>query len=172
MTDAYPPLIAELLAIPHPTALGPGSPNRAAGDRLRGLDPAALFPSTPIRDPEMARACLAGLWLRFDFVDESHKISHEIESPTGSFWHAIMHRREPDAGNSKYWYRTIGRHPVVSALERQAPALGYGYSNPAAFVDFCERVRDTGRPDEEVAKQVQALEWRLLFEHCLSAAVS
>jgi hypothetical protein len=172
MTDTYPPLIAELLAIPHPTALGAGSPNPTAGDRLRGLDAVTLFAPVPIRDADMAAACIAGLWLRFDFLDESHKLSQEIETPTGSFWHAIMHRREGDFGNSKYWWQRVGRHPVVAALEQQAPPVGYPYSNPAAFVDFCERVRDTGGPGEETAKQVQLLEWRLLFEHCHGQAIS
>jgi len=33
-------------------------------------------------------------------------------------------------------------------------------------LDFCERARDTGTPAEEVARHVQRLEWRLLFDHC------
>jgi hypothetical protein len=28
------------------------------------------------------------------------------------FWHAIMHRREPDAANSKHWWRQVGTLPV------------------------------------------------------------
>lgn len=172
MTDHYPPLIAELLAIPHPTALGVGSPNETAGARLDGLDPVALFAPIPIDDLDMTKSCLAGLWLRFDFLDESHKISQEIETPTGSFWHAIMHRREGAAGNSKYWWRRVGRHSVVSALECGASAVGYDYTGASAFVDFCERVRDTGSPDEEVAKRVQSLEWQFLFEHCCREAIS
>ena len=55
---------------------------------------------------DMAQACLAGLWLYHDFLDESHSISQEIATSTGSFWHGIMHRREPDPSNAKYWFRT------------------------------------------------------------------
>jgi hypothetical protein len=172
MTDRYPPLIAELLAIPHPTSLGPGSPNQAAGKRLSNLDAATLFGPFPVHDAEMARACLGGLWLRFDHLDESHTISQEIETPTGSFWHAIMHRREPDAGNSKYWWRRVGNHPVIAELEQRATEQRLPYSSPTAFVDFCERVRDTGLPEEEAAKRVQALEWQILFDHCLNQVIS
>src|SRR4029079_2010324 len=81
-------------------------------------------------------------------------------SPEGSFWHAIMHRREPDPSNSKYWWRLVGPHPALKRL-RDA---GVGCTTPEAFVDECERVR--GSADEDRAKRVQLLEWQLLFDWC------
>lgn len=155
----YPLAVAELLALDHPTALGSGAP--ASGLRAKIAAACALLPP----------ACAAGLWLRFDFLDASHAISQEDESaPDRNFWHAIMHRREPDAWNSKYWWRRVGAHPVLKQLAEQAPALGYDYTTPEAFVDLCERVRGSGSAEEEVAKRVQQLEWRLLFDYCLRAA--
>lgn len=154
----YPPAVAELLATEHPTALGPGAPNAALRAKIKAA--CALVPP----------ACAAGLWLRFDFLNESHVISQEDESaPDRNFWHAIMHRREPDAANSKYWWRRVGTHPVLKLLVKQAPALGFNYMNPFDFVDFCERVRATSSAEEEVAKRVQELEWELLFAHCFRA---
>jgi hypothetical protein len=119
----------------------------------------------------MARACLAGLWLRFNGLDESHRISQELDTPEGSFWHAILHRREPDPENSKYWWRRVGTHPVLRHLVGQAPALGYDYTDPFAFVDHCGRVRGKGGTEERTAEDVQQLEWRLLFGWCYRAAV-
>ena len=157
----HPQPVAELLAIGHPITLGPGAP--AAALRAKLTAATAALPT----------ACAAGLWLLFDFLDESHAISQEDEAaPDRNFWHAILHRREPDAPNSKYWFRQVGPHPVLKQLAEQAPSLGYDYTNPFDFVDFCERVRDTGTPDEELAKRVQSLEWRLLFDHCYQNAMS
>src|SRR5690242_7660141 len=62
---------------------------------LGGLQPQDLL-ARPIKHEEAAKACLAGLWLWFDALDESHVISQALVSNTGSFWHAIMHRREAD----------------------------------------------------------------------------
>ena len=158
MPGEYPPPVVALLAKPRLPDLGPGNPVES----LQGKIAAAAR--------ELPPACAAGLWLLFDFLDESHTISQDIHSPDGSFWHALMHRREPDPFNSKYWWRKVGSHPVLSALVQQAPSLGYTYTNPHDFVDFCEKVRDTGTPDEELAKRVQLLEWQLLFDHCYRLA--
>jgi hypothetical protein len=155
---AYGPSVADLLAEPRLMPLGPGSPIAAVRPTV-----AALSLSPP---------CRAGLWLYFDFLDESHKISQDDESdPDRNFWHAIMHRREPDASNSKYWWRRVGPHPVLDQLREHAPALGYTFTTPEAFVDYCERVRGTGTADEELAQRVQLLEWQLLFDHCYRQAV-
>jgi len=165
------PAIDELLAIPHPVSLGPGTPNKAASDKLGGLDVAKLFAPVPIRDTEMARACLAGLWLRFDYLDESHSISQELHGPEGSFWHAIMHRREGDFSNSKYWWRRVGSHPVYAALGEEARRFGVFASakwDPNAFVD---RVEAAGSADTEVLARLQDREWTLLFDHCRRQAV-
>src|SRR5690554_1595201 len=55
----------------------------------------------------------AGLWLYIDELDRSHTISQRMHDATGSFWHGIMHRREGDFGNSHYWFRRTGDHPVM-----------------------------------------------------------
>lgn len=157
--SAYGPAVAALLVEPRLMPLGPGTPVAAVRPQLAVLD--------------LPPACAAGLWLYFDFLDESHKISQDDESdPDRNFWHAIMHRREPDPSNSKYWWRRVGSHPVLRQLVEQGPALGYTYTNPFDFVDFCERVRDSGTTDEELAKRVQLVEWQLLFDHCYRLTVS
>ncbi|HEY3788482.1 MAG TPA: hypothetical protein VGL71_06485 [Urbifossiella sp.] len=154
--NVYGPAIAPLLESGRLPELGPGSPNLAMKAALESLD--------------LSRLCRAGLWLSHDFLDESHAISQELETAEGSFWHAIMHRREPDASNSKYWWRRVGPHPVLKRLISEAPSIGYNYTNPLDFVDLCERVRGTNSAEEMLARRVQILEWQLLFDHCFHLA--
>jgi hypothetical protein len=162
---AYAPAVAELLAVPCPMPLGPGTPDRSVADRIR------LVTIPGVRDASVG-ACRAGLWLRFNHLDESHAISQADESdPDRNFWHAVMHRREPDPDNSKYWWRRVGPHPVLDQLRTAAAAIGYTFISPYDFVDYCEAMRDTGGQGEELAERVQMLEWQLLFDWCYRKAV-
>src|SRR4051812_18484649 len=87
--------------------------------------------------PESART---GLYLRAGFWKDAHEIAQAIETPDGSYWHAIVHRQEPDPGNAGYWFRRVGAHPIFPALARRAaelePSLG-GHWDPFAFIDYC-----------------------------------
>jgi len=177
----FGPAVAPLLADDRLPELGPGQPNLAAKPLLQALTPESLFPGGAA-DPQMARACLAGLWLLHDFLDESHEISQEIETPTGSFWHGMLHRREPDYGNAKYWFRRVGAHPVFDNLQRAAARLASGGPpqaaflttqvrwDPFAFIDFCESSAAPGAAGHTIARRVQRVEWDLLFFHCFDHA--
>jgi hypothetical protein len=163
---------AALLAQPRLAPLGPGTPNRAVRDRLAGLTIEKAFTPHRVADGDMARCCLAGVWLHHDFLDESHGISQDIATPSGSYWHAILHRREPDASNSKYWWRQVGDHPVFAQLAGEAARLGWRAWDPAAFVDECEKERGSGSQRETLLREVQRAEWELLFGWCFQKALA
>lgn len=173
----FGPLVAELLHVERLPELGPGRPNKAAKSLLQSMSVERLFPGG-IRDRNMALACLAGLWLHHDFLHESHEISQEIHTPTGSYWHGIMHRREPDYGNAKYWFRRVGQHPVYlplyEAVSTMSEAIPDGLNrvkwDPCAFVDLVERAAGSGDDVENACRRIQLLEWQLLFAWCWEQA--
>jgi hypothetical protein len=181
----YGPALAELLREPRLAPLGPGSPNRAALAGLQRLTVENAFPPHPVRDPDMARACLAGLWLYHDYLDESHTISQDLAGPTGSYWHGLMHRREPDYGNAAYWFRRVGRHAVFEPLGRAAAELAAAQSagsetafltrqsawDPFAFIDLCESVQAGRAAGEMLCRHIQQREWELLFDFCYLQAL-
>ncbi len=160
----YGPEVAAILALdgdgarPMPLAMERGS--AAARERLGGASAAQLFPGA--RAPE---AALCGLYVYFSCFDEAHGIAQDIPSAEGSYWHAIVHRQEPDAGNAVYWFRQVGTHPIFPALARAAG--GEGQWDPFAFIDLCEQARrQPGSELEARARAVQLVEWQRLFDWC------
>jgi hypothetical protein len=120
--------------------------------------------------PESARA---GLYLYAGFWDEAHETAQDIHTADGSYWHAIVHRQEPDAGNSSYWFHRVGQHAIFPALARRAAEIDptiSGRWNPSAFIDYCERAARQGGEAEQQAIAIQQAEWDLLYRHCLNSA--
>jgi hypothetical protein len=134
--------------------------------------------SGPVKSEPAARAMLAGLWLWHDGLEESHALSQKLNSAEGSYWHAILHRREGDFSNSKYWLAKCRGHPagiqiaaglraIIGNSDPALQRLAKGGCDPGALVDLVERVHD--RPSEalhSVAVAVQRLEWNCLFDYC------
>jgi hypothetical protein len=175
----YPPAVAELLRELPLAPLGSGRPRRDMLPRLEAV--AAAF--APEADRDMVAACQAGLWLAFDYLDESHALSQSLQTPEGAYWHALMHRREPDFWNSKHWFRQVGAHPVFGPLHSEAARLAAAGPeeadfltrqttwDPFAFADLCELCFEERGPCQELCRQVQRVEWELLFAHCCRRAV-
>ena len=151
--------------------------------RLSALTLQSVLSKKPV-DESSAACVLAGLWLWHDYLDSAHKIVQAIDTSSGSFWHAIIHRREGDFWNSKYWFAKCANHPILPILAVNASAALNPYPADAsllklthngwdsdAFVDLIEEVHQS--PDDPrfpLCIQLQQLEWRLLFDSDLRTA--
>ena len=186
MDDAPSSLVVKILnANPHAyeaLVVESGTP-ALAHELLAGVKPDQLL-TTPIKSPLAADAMLAGLWLWHDALEESHTLSQKLDTPDGAYWHAIMHRREGDFSNSKYWLARCRAHPSATAMAKSLPKLIESHPgdsaslstsgwDPFAFVDLVEQVHDRPNdPRRPMVIAIQQLEWRILFDHCAAAAVS
>lgn len=162
--------MSEWLATEELAGLGP--------DRRPGaLSIAEIDAKLPKTDPsDRARLVRAVLYLWHDHLDESHRIAQEIENPDGSLVHAMMHRREPDFWNSKYWLRRAGPHPAFAKLgPRAAELLARSGNAPLArrlapqgrwdACAFVDAVEEAGPREVELLKQVQKLEFEAVLAH-------
>ena len=109
-----------ILADP-PPGLGPDI-RPEAWDEARVAGAAeGLVVGLPRRQAELLHACLL-LW--HDRLDAAHRLVQEREGDRDAdCLHAIMHRREPDEGNSHYWWARVGRHPLAAELATEAKRL-------------------------------------------------
>jgi hypothetical protein len=169
--------VAEILALDQngkrlmPLVSGVCTPGEAE-IRLRKQKASQLFAHAYA--PEEA---LGGLWLYFSCSNECHEIVQNLETPEACFWHAILHRQEPDSGNASYWFRRVGSHAIFPDLCRAASDVLTSHPNanfrpddrwdPLAFIAFCERAaQQPGSPSERAALEIQRAEWQLLFDYC------
>jgi hypothetical protein len=183
----YGPIFAPLVDGDRRRRLDAGAPQAVERATLGALTAKSAFAhaTREIADHNMAECCLAGVWLLHDFLDESHETSQGINTPSGSFWHGIMHRREGDFSNAKYWFQRVGEHPVFEPLAARAAELAAERGDAAAvekltareswepfvFVDMCQAAERNGNA-RELCLDVQQAEWELLFDYCYRAALS
>ncbi len=185
--DPLSDLARQILRFNSPAAYTKLVPAGSGSDEIRkvlkDVTPKQLL-SVPIKDESEARCILSALYLWHDCLDESHTISQSISTATGSFWHAIMHRREGDFANSKYWYARCQNHPAlpiiaaqvntfVSTLPADKTILRITQSgfNPDAFVDFAQQSHTNPHTDQyRLAVSLQQIEWRCLFDYSVRQA--
>lgn len=140
---------------------------------IRNLE--ELLPASYDRLSPDFTALKAGLFQWYDALEESHHCSqqaqHQGRHLGADYWHAIMHRREPDYSNSKYWFRHVGASPVFDQLLRYAQAISEEFASiktwdPFAFVDYCSRCK-AGSRQEIIARRIQAVEMVLLMRQTM-----
>ena len=170
--------------------LTPRTPERGeALDQLGATGATQLVSPQSLTSREFGNCLRSALFLYLSALDDSHKISQDIPSTTGSFLHGIMHRQEPDYSNSKYWFRGVGDHELFPQLrESTLELLGHNGEvvserlrddvgrqpawDPYWFVDQCELANRGGDAGlVTLLEQIQLLEWQLLFDYCYRKAV-
>jgi hypothetical protein len=170
--------VEDLLATPEPPELGPGP--RAGVQTKEALERAldgALGKSFSSGHKEQLIRALILLW--HDHLDAAHVIARNAENPDGAFVHGIVHRREPDFTNARYWFRRVGRHPAFPEIGRRVKALLESNGNQGlgeklasrsqwdalAFIDLCEQA--AGRKPSEVPanllREIQRIETEALL---------
>lgn len=167
-SHAYGETFASVIPADRVMSLDAGNPNELFRAALDKLSVTEAFEGKKVVDDSMARCCLAGVWLVNDYLDESHTISQSVGSASGSYWHGIMHRREGDFSNAKYWFHRVGDHPVFAELQT---ADGTAW-DPYRFVDDCQRAlrsKDSGQ--QVILSELQQREWQALFDFCYRAAI-
>ena len=197
MSTEYPPLINEIVQkLDARQPLPPLAPEKEwdieLTRQIQATSIADLFDGRALKDSSLANAVKSALLLWNDALDDSHDISQSVRSKTGSYWHGIMHRREPDYSNSKYWFARVGSHPIFPALrvrvleilkasssqsaqlDRYAEAIEQNDNwNAPQFIDWCQDA--AGHADDEIEEflqTVQVEEIKLLLDYSCRNALA
>jgi hypothetical protein len=152
------------------------SKTAGTGESARALV-AQLTPGTP--QPALTAAieacqappeAKAGLFLLNGDWRRAHETAQDLDSETAAYWHAIVHRHEPDFSNSKYWLRRTGASPIHARLVEAARAEGKlddvapkGQWDAVRFTDCYARGTDA-----DWTRRIEAVELQALLEHSLA----
>ncbi|HEY1170433.1 MAG TPA: hypothetical protein VGH19_03600 [Verrucomicrobiae bacterium] len=177
--------ISALLNTPEPADLGPHprAGTLSVRDVNARLDEAFRFGGISAGSQQLIRSAVL-LW--HDHLDASHTISQDLHSSDGSFLHGIMHRREPDYFNAKYWFARVRNHASYPEIAQRVSAFLDGQGATAlkselipagkwdadAFVDACEAAsaRRGTEAQRTLLREIQRIETTVLIERFTGTA--
>lgn len=161
---------------------GLGPERRATAWSVEEIDKAVAGLGMPAGRARDVLGALALLW--HDHLDAGHARVQDLPGADAAFVHGIMHRREPDYGNARYWFHRVGAHPafedladVAAPILAERPALPHrlireGRWDSFAFVEAVATVagREAGGASEtEVLRLLQREESLVLARHLAGA---
>ena len=118
-----------------------------------------------------------GLLYALDDLDGCHRIFQDVTSDLGSYWHGMMHRREGDFDNARYWFRRAGALPVFGHLHGEvadySPDMSRQSSwDPYLFTGMCEQARHGAEDDRAELPRLQRAEFDELFDYSWRQALA
>lgn len=168
----YSPLVDDLLTDEDlllrlkPTEPGPVD----ALLRIRSADESELTGGAVLAHASHPHLIRAGLFYAYDAIDESHRIVQGIATDVASYWHGMLHRREGDFENARYWFRRTGRLGMFTEMHSRSagvsPLMGRQMDwDPYVLVGQCEQARFGADLNQKELLALQRIEFEVMFDH-------
>lgn len=145
--------------------------------RIREADDATLAGGRTIARPASLAIVRGGLLYAVDALDESHRIFQEDHTDLGSYWHGMMHRREGDFDNARYWFRRAGTLPIAGAMHAEAAAVSPLMARQASWDAYvltgeCEQAAHGAEENRAECVALQRVEFAVLLDYCWRQALA
>lgn len=139
--------------------------------RLRTADDSTLSGGQTPGNPAAFALLRGGLLYALDALDEAHKIFQDAPGDLGAYWHGMMHRREGDFDNARYWFRRAGVLSCFAALHRAASEFSADMARQANWDPYlltgeCEQARHGAEESVAQCVKLQRVEFDGLFDYC------
>ena len=138
--------------------------------RLREADDAKVF-GDPAPNPGAPTALVrAGLFYYHNALEDAHKEAQKGEGDLASYWHGMVHRREGDFENARYWMRRAGEQPVFQEMQHRAsdgsPHMSRQANwDPYLFINLCEQYKYGEVEYKKEIGHLQKVEFAAIFDY-------
>ena len=144
--------------------------DREVWRRVRDADDATITGGLPIGDPKMFQLVRGGLLYAMDDLDGCHQYFQDAPTDLGSYWHGMMHRREGDFDNARYWFRRAGALPFFDNLHSKTANISSDVAkqlswDPYLFTGECEQRRFGAEDEANELPRLQFAEFEVVFDY-------
>lgn len=171
--DSYSDFIDRLLA--NPDLLRKLIPTQPLSwdlpGKIRDASDETIAGGRQVTDAKTFALVRGGLLYTVDDLDAAHRIFQDNSSDLGSYWHGMMHRREGDFDNARYWFRRAGRLPIFDRMHGAAANLSANMAKQSSWdayllTGMCEQAKfgDTEAIPECV--RLQRVEFGQMLDYC------
>jgi hypothetical protein len=120
--------------------------------------------------PQSFAVIRGGLLYALDDLAGCHEFFQDTASDLVGYWHGMMHRREADFDNARYWFRRAGALPFFDTLHSRAAEVSTDMAkqtswDPYLFTSECEQHRFGSDSEEDSLARLQRAEFDVVFDY-------
>jgi hypothetical protein len=144
-------------------------------DWVQKSDDEAIAGDQPIVRAAAFALVRGGLLYALDAIHEAHVFFQDNTGDLAAYWHGMMHRREGDFDNARYWFRRAGTQPFFATAHSAAAAHSADMArqsnwDPYLFTGECEQAK-FGAENVAELLALQRVEFDAVFDYTWRQAV-
>jgi hypothetical protein len=139
--------------------------------RIRDASDETLSGGREVVDGKMFALVRGALLNAVDALDAAHRIFQDDPSDLGSYWHGVMHRREGDFDNARYWFRRAGKQPIFAKMHEAGSQISATMAKQVTWdayllTGMCEQAKFGDTDAVAECLRLQRVEFDQLLAYC------
>ena len=145
--------------------------------RIRDASDAVLGGDHEIAKPKLFPLVRGALLYAVDALDDAHRIFQDEPGDLGSYWHGMMHRREGDFDNARYWFRRAGALPIFDRMHAAAAEVSANMAKQLSWdayllAGMCEQAKFGDGDAIPECQRLQRVEFEQVFDYTWRQSVA
>ncbi len=145
-------------------------------EKIREASDATISGGREITDAKIFALVRGALFCAADALGAAHRIFQDDASDIGSYWHGVLHRREADFDNARYWFRRAGKLPISDRMHAAAAPVSPTMAKQNLWdayllTGMCEQAKFGDAEAAPECLRLQRIEFDELLDFCWRKSV-